>query len=142
MTTFYTPLARLSTNEALIALLVTAIEANEHASPEEAARAERVVHEMARLKRLSQAARGRMIEDMKAAVRDHGTTAVMAAACAQIPPSLRYRAMVAIAEVMTTHGLDRVESAALTDVAHRFGYSADDIAAAVEVARNNAGVRR
>jgi hypothetical protein len=142
MTTFYTPLSRLSTNEALIALLVAAIEANQHASAEEAARAERVVHDLARLRRLSQAARGRMIEDMKAAVRDHGAAAVMAAACAQIPAGLRHRAMVAIAEVMATHGLDRIESAALIDVAHRFGFSVDDTAAAVEEARRNVKAAR
>lgn len=141
MSTFYTPLAKLSVNEALIALLVAAIDTNEHASPDEAARAEHAVHEFARLRRLSRVARGRMIEDMKAAVRDHGPTAVMAAACDHVPPALRHQAMVAIAEVMTTHGLDRAESSALTDVAHRFALSAEDVAAAVDEARRNLRAR-
>jgi hypothetical protein len=135
MATISTLPSRLSANEALIALLVAAIEINEHASPEEMARAERVVHELAGLRRLSRQARGRIIGDMKEAVRVHGPAAVMAAACEKLPPRLHRKAVVAIAEVMSTHRFDRNESAALLDVARCFGFSADDIAAAVDEAR-------
>ena len=137
MTTFYTPLSRLSANEAFIALLVAAIETNDHASAEEAARAERAVHEVPRLRRLSRIARGRIIEEMKAAVRDHGAAAVMAAAAEHLPPALQRPALIAVAEVMATHGLDRMESAALLDIARRFGWSPEDTAAALDEARRN-----
>ena len=135
MTTVSTPLSRLSTNEAFIALLVAAIETNDHASAEEAARAEHVVQDVPRLRRLSRMARGRIIEEMKAAVRDHGAAAVMAAAAAHLPPALHRQAVNALADVMSTHGLDRTESAALLDVARRFGFSPESTAAAVDEAR-------
>lgn len=141
MTTFYTPLSRLSATEAFVALLVAAIETNDHASAEEAARAERVVHDVPRLRRLSRAVRGRMIEEMKAAVRDHGAAAVMAAAAEHLPPALHRQALIAAAEVMSTHGLDRMESAALLDVARRFGWSPEDTAAALDDARRNVRAR-
>lgn len=137
MTTVYTPLSRLSANQAFIALLVAAIETNDHASAEEAARAERVVHELPRLRRLSRIARGRIIEEMKAAVRDHGAAAVMAAASEHLPPALHRQALIAVAEVMSSHGLDRMEGAALLDVARRFGLSPEDTAAALDEARRN-----
>ena len=137
MTTFYTPLSRLSANEAFIALLVAAIETNDHASAEEAARAEHVLHEVPRLRRLARITRGRIIEEMKAAVRDHGAAAVMAAAAEHLPPALHRQALIAIAEVMSSHGLDRMESAALLDVARRFGLSREDTAAVLDDARRN-----
>ena len=142
MPTFATPLSRLSTNEAFIALLVAAIESNDHASAAEAARAERVVHTVPRLRRLSRLARGRIIEAMKAAVRDHGVTTVLAAAAEHLPPSLHRQALAAMADVMSSHGLDRMENAALLDVARRFGLSPDDIAAAVSGTRRNMQSRR
>ncbi|HEX4914914.1 MAG TPA: hypothetical protein VFV51_13195 [Vicinamibacterales bacterium] len=136
MTTQGAPaLPRLSADEALIALLVGAIETNQHASPEEAARAERVVHEVPRLRRLPRIRRGEIIERMKLAVGRHGAAAVMAAASHQVPPALRPVAVSAIAEVMLAHGLDRFESAALLDVAARFGFTPEDTAAAIDQAR-------
>ena len=134
-------LPRLSIDEALIALLVGAIEANQHASPEEAARAEQVVHDVPRLRRLSRVRRGEIIERMKAAVGDHGAAAVMTAASHQLPPALRQTAMIAIARVMLTHGLDRAESAALLDVAAHFGFSPQDTAAAIDQARRQQAAR-
>jgi hypothetical protein len=141
MTTLYTPLSRLSATESFIALLVAAIETNDHASAEEAARAEHVVHEVPRLRRLSGATRGRIIEEMKAAVRERGTTAVMAAASEHLPPALHRQALIAIAEVMLSHGLDRIEGTALLDVADRFGFSPEDTAAALDEARRNLRAR-
>ena len=141
MTTSHTPLSRLSTNEALIALLVAAIEINEHASAEEAARAEHVLHEVTRLRRLPRITRGRIIEEMKAAVRDHGAAAVMAAAAEQLPPALHRPALIAASEVMLSHGLDRAESGALLEVARRFGFSPEATAAALDEARRHLRTR-
>ena len=136
MTTRRAPvLPRLTVEEALIALLVGAIETNQHASPEEAARAERVLHEVPRLQRLPRIRRGEIIERMKTAVADHGAAAVMTAASHQMPPALRPSALTAIAEVMLAHGLDRFESAALLDVAARFGFTPEDTEAAIAAAR-------
>ena len=135
MATVYTPLSRLSPTEAFIALLVAAIETNHHASAGEAARAEQVVHEVPRLRRLSRTTRGRIIEARKAAVGDHGVAAVTAAASEQLPAALHRPALIALADVMSTHGLDRRESAALLDVARRFGFSPESTAAALDEAR-------
>jgi hypothetical protein len=137
MTPSYTPLSRLSTDEAFIALLVAAIETDEHASAEEAARAEHVLHEVPRLRRLARLTRGRIIEEMKAAVRDRGNAAVMAAAAERLPPALHRPALIAAAEVMLSRGLDRKESGALLVVARRFGFSPEDTAAALEEARRH-----
>src|SRR5687767_11797989 len=141
MTTFYIPLSRLSANEAFVALLVAAIETDDHASAEEAARAEHVLHEVPRLRRLSRFTRGRMIEEMKAAVRDHGAPAVMAAAAEHLPPALHRQALIAVAEVMSSRGLHRMESAALLDLASRFGLSPEDTASALDEARRNVRLR-
>jgi protein-disulfide isomerase-like protein with CxxC motif len=136
MATHHEPaLRQLSADEALIALLVAAMETNHHASPEEAARAEGVLHEIPRLRRLSRIRRGEIIERMKTAVGDYGAAAVMAAASHWLPPALRSVAMTAIADVMLAHGLDRIESAALLDVAARFGFTPEDTAAAIDQAR-------
>lgn len=134
-------LPKLSVDEALIALLVAAIETNQHASPEEAARAEQAVHDVPRLRRLSRIRRGEIIERMKTAVGDHGAAAVMTAATHQLPPALQQTAMIAIASVMLTHGLDRAESAALLDVAAHFGFSPQDTAAAIDEARRRQAAR-
>ena len=134
-------LPKLSVDEALIALLVAAIEINQHASAEEAARAERVVHDVPRLRRLSRVRRGEIIERMKAAVGDYGAAAVMTAASHQLPPALRQTAMVSIARVMLAHGLDRAEGAALLDVAAHFGFSPRDTAAAIDQARRQQSAR-
>jgi protein-disulfide isomerase-like protein with CxxC motif len=135
-------LPKLSADEALIAMLVAAIESNQHASPEEAARAEQVAHEVPRLRRLSQLRRGEIIGRMKTAVGEHGAAAVMTAASHQLPPALRPTAMTAIAAVMLADGLDRAESAALLEVAARFGFSPEDTAAAIDRARRSDSRRR
>lgn len=65
------PRAQLSVDEAFIALIIAAMEADRHAVPEEAARAEQLVRTLPRFRKPGSAAVGRMIEDMKRFVHDH-----------------------------------------------------------------------
>jgi len=49
--------------------------------------------------------------------------------------------LIAVAEVMSSRGLDRMESAALLDLASRFGLSPEDTASALDEARRNVRLR-
>lgn len=101
-------LPRLSTDEAFIALLIGAMEANQHTSPEEAERAQHIVQSMRRYRRRGAAA-GRWIAEMKVLVEEHGALAVVAAACRAIPKPSRSAAFAVVADLVLVDG--RIEPA-------------------------------
>lgn len=94
----------LSVNEAFIALIIAAMEADRHAAPEEAARAEQLVRTSSRFRKQGHAAVGRMIEEMKLFVRDHDDDTVMAAAVSAIPLRSRISAFATVADMLLGDG--------------------------------------
>jgi uncharacterized tellurite resistance protein B-like protein len=101
-------LPRLSTDQAFIALLIGAMEANQHTSPEEAARAQHIVQSMRRYRRRGAVA-GRLIAKMKELVEAHGALAVVAAACRAIPKPSQSAAFAVVADLVLVDG--RIEPA-------------------------------
>lgn len=119
--------SRLSSDEALIALMITAMEASGHAAPAEAARAQELVRLMPQFRRHARPVIGRIIERMKAYVHDHDDDAIIAAACAAIAPEDRAAAvMTVIAVLMSDHRLQRAESAFLLKLSDALPYSRPD----------------
>lgn len=113
---------RLSADQAVIALMIAAMEANDHAAPKEAARAERLVRTMSRFRGRSRASVGRIIAGMKAFCGTATPAAVIAAACRAIPPRSRTAAFAAVADLVAVDGrLERSERRFLRDVAEQLG---------------------
>ena len=105
---------RLSADEALIALMIAAMEASGHVAAVEAARAAELVRLMPQFRKHSRLVINRMIERMKAYVRDHDDLAIIAGACDAIPPDRRASAFMTIVAVLTSdHRLQRAEAAFL-----------------------------
>jgi uncharacterized tellurite resistance protein B-like protein len=102
------PLPRLSPDQAFIALLIGAMEANQHTSAEEAARAQHIVQTMRRYRRRGAAA-AKWIAERKALVETHGALAVVTAACRSIPRPSRAAAFAVVADLVLVDG--RIEQA-------------------------------
>jgi uncharacterized tellurite resistance protein B-like protein len=98
------PRAHLTANEAFIALIIAAMEADRHAAPEEAARAEQLVRTLPRFRKQGHAAVGRMINDMKRFVQDHDDDTVIAAAVSAIPARSRVSAFATVAAMLLGDG--------------------------------------
>ena len=98
------PRAQLSVNEAFIALIIAAMEADRHAAPEEAARAEQLVRTLPRFRKQRSAAVGRTIEDMKRFVHDHDDDTVISSAARAIPSRSRVSAFATVAAMMLGDG--------------------------------------
>ena len=113
---------QLSADQAVIALIIAAMEANDHAAPEEAARAERLVRSMSRFRRRPRASVGRLIAEMKTFCSVTPPAAVIDAACRAVPPRARTAAFAAVANLLTVD--DRIDSAErrfLRNVAKQLG---------------------
>lgn len=108
------PSRRLSRDEALIALIIAAMESSGHVAPVEAARAAVLVRLLPQLRKHARLVIDRMVQRMKAYVRDHDNDAIIDAAWVAIPPADRAAAvMTVIAVLMSDHRLQRAESAFL-----------------------------
>ena len=126
------PRRRLTADEALLALIILAMEIDENAAAVEAAQAEALIHRLPRFKRLSRAAVGRLIERMRTFVRDHDDAEVVGAACRAIPASARGGALAVLATMaMSDRRLTRSENALVWRVADTWGLSRRDAAAAI-----------
>ena len=121
------PKRRLSSDEALIALIIAAMESSGHVAPVEAARAAELVRLMPQLRKHSRLVIDRMVERMKAYVRDHDNNAIIAAAWEAIPADARAAAvMTVIAVLMSDHRLQRAESAFLLKLSDALRYRRPD----------------
>jgi hypothetical protein len=113
-------LRRLSADEAFMALIIAAMEANNHTAPDEAARAHHIVWSMSRFRKRNGAAVGRLISTMKQVAHDYPPDDVIAAACRAVPPRLRSSALAIVADVILVDGrLQRGERGFLYTVADR-----------------------
>lgn len=114
---------RLSADEALIALMIAAMETSGHAAPVEAARAAELVRMMPQFRKHARLAVNRMIERMRAYVRDHNDESIIAAAHDAIPARDRAAAFTTVAAVLLSdHRLQLAESAFLMRLSKAFGY--------------------
>jgi hypothetical protein len=114
----------LSSDEALIALMIAAMESSGNVAPIEAARAARLVRLLPQLRRHSGLVIGRMIERMKAYVASHDDTAVIAAARDATPPPDRAAAFMTVTAVLLSdHRIQRAESDFLMKLNAAFLYS-------------------
>jgi hypothetical protein len=91
---------RLERDEALIALFIGAMDANEHVAREELARAHHLIWSTKRFRRKSGETIGRLIDRMKRLLEEHETAAVMEAAARGIPAKLRPSAFAIVADLL------------------------------------------
>jgi len=80
---------RLDVDSALLALLIGAMNANDHVSPEEGARAHHIIWSMRRFRRKSGETVDRAVDRMRQLVERHGASPVITAAAKAIPARLR-----------------------------------------------------
>lgn len=95
---------RLSVNEALIAMMIVAMEADGHAAPQEAERAERVIRRLPRFRREGRDRTGRAIARMKAFAERHDPSDVIMAAARAIPARSRRVALNAVMDITAARG--------------------------------------
>jgi uncharacterized tellurite resistance protein B-like protein len=130
------PRPQLSVDEAFIALIIAAMEADRHAAAEEAARAHQLVRTLPRFRKHSSAAVGRMIEDMKRFVHDHDDDTVIAAAAGAIPSRSRASALATVAEMLLGDGrLRPAEVPFLSQMASTLGVGRDEALRLIAAAR-------
>lgn len=97
-------LGRLGIDDALLALLIGAMNANDHVSPEEGARAHHIIWSMRRFRRKSGETVDRAIERMRALIETHGAPPVIAAAAHALPPRLRQSAFAVATDLVLADG--------------------------------------
>lgn len=95
---------KLSADDALIAILIAAMDASGHVSADEAARAHNMIWSMRRFRNRSGEAVGRRIGRMRALVEKHGTPPVVEAAARAIPARLRRAAFAIAADLVLVDG--------------------------------------
>lgn len=112
----------LDADEALLALLIAAMDASGHVSVDEAARAHNTIWSMRRFRHRSGEAVGRRIERMRTLVEDHGAASVIEAAARQIPARLRQTAFAVAADLVLVDGrMERREGRFLRTLAADLG---------------------
>lgn len=116
---------RLTVDEALLAVLIAAMNANQHVSSAEAERAHNIIWSMRRFRRRSGEAVGRLIQDVRARIEADGESAVLARAATAIPARLRAPAFAVAADLVLEDGtMERAEGTFLGDLARELGVDA------------------
>jgi tellurite resistance protein len=95
---------RLELDEALIALFIGAMNANDHVAREELARAHHLIWSTKRFRRKSGETVGRLIDRMKTLLEAQETAAVLEAAARGIPAKLRPSAFAIVADLLLADG--------------------------------------
>lgn len=95
---------RLELDEALIALFIGAMNANDNVAREELARAHHLIWSTRRFRRKSGETVGRLIERMKRLLEEQEPAAVMEAAARVIPAKLRPSAFAIVADLLLADG--------------------------------------
>jgi tellurite resistance protein len=94
----------LSLDEALIALFIGGMNANDHVAPDEAARAHHLIWSTRRFRRKSGESVGRLIEDMGSFVGESDTRVVVTRAAKAIPARLRSSAFAVLVDLLLADG--------------------------------------
>lgn len=97
-------LSRLDVEEALLALLIGAMNANHHVSPEEGARAHNIIWSMRRFRRKSGETVERLIDRVRQLIEAHGPERAVAAAARALPARLRKSAFAVAADLVLSDG--------------------------------------
>jgi tellurite resistance protein len=95
---------RLTVDEAFIALLIGAMDANRHVSREELARAHHIIWSMRRYRRASGERVGRLIDAMRTLIEERGALPTIDAAARVIPARLRPAAFALSADLVLADG--------------------------------------
>ena len=97
-------IGRLTPDEAFLAFLIAAMNANQHVAPAEAARAHHLIWSMRRFRRKSGERVGRGIERMRTLVEQHGALAVLNAGARSVPRRLRPAAFAVAVDLVLADG--------------------------------------
>jgi|SRR5687768_4414650 tellurite resistance protein len=113
---------RLSLDEAFIALLIGAMDANGRVSRDELARAHHLIWSMKRYRRKSGEHVGRLIDAMRTMVEEHGALGAIASAAQVLPGRLRPAAFAVSADLILADGkMERAERRFLNRLATDLG---------------------
>ena len=127
-------LRALELDEALMALVIGAMDANGHVAREELARAHHLIWSTRRFRRKSGETVGRLIDRMKKFLEQHDRAAVMERAAKTLPARLRPSACAIIADLLLADGkIDAQERRFLQRLAASFGIDARRAADVIEV---------
>jgi len=94
----------LSVDEALIALFIGGMNANDHVAPDEAARAHHLIWSTRRFRRKSGETVGRLIEDMRSFVGESDARVVVTRGAKAIPARLRSSAFAVLVDLLLADG--------------------------------------
>lgn len=94
----------LSVDEALIALFIGGMNANDHVAPDEAARARHLIWSTRRFRRKSGETVGRLIEEMRSFVGESDTRVVITRAAKSIPARRRSSAFAVLVDLLLADG--------------------------------------
>lgn len=119
--------AALTLDEALVALFIGAMNANDHVAPDEAARAHHLIWSTRRFRRRSGETVGRLIQQMKALAEQSDARALAGRAAKTIPPRLRRSAFAVVVDLLLADGrMDRKERRYLEGLAAELKLDEDD----------------
>ncbi|MGE4053499.1 MAG: TerB family tellurite resistance protein [Vicinamibacterales bacterium] len=126
----------LSVDQALIALLIGAMAANDHVAPDEAERAHHLIWFTRRFRNRSAARVGKLIADMRDLLDTSDASAVVRRAARAVPPPLRLSAFSLLTDLLLADGrLDARERRFLEQVGGDMRLDARRIEQVVEVIR-------
>ena len=109
---------RLTLDESVIAVMIAAMEANQHVSPEEAARAQHIIWSMRRFRDRPGETVNPLIEGIRERIEQDGVTTVLQEAVRTIPARLRAPAFaVAVDLMLADTRLERAERQFVTRLA-------------------------
>ena len=97
-------LKKLELDEAVIALFIGAMNANDHVAREELARAHHLIWSTKRFRRKSGETVGRLIDRMKRLLEEEDASSVMDVAASAIPARLRPSAFAVVADLLLADG--------------------------------------
>lgn len=124
----------LELDEALIALFIGAMNANDHVAREELARAHHLIWSTRRFRRKSGETVGRLIDRMKRLLEEQEPATVMAIAAKTIPARLRPSALAIVADLLLADGkIDARERKFLRRLAANFSIEARMATEVIEV---------
>jgi hypothetical protein len=108
----------LTVDQAVLAVLITAMNANQHVSPEEAARTQHLIASMRRFRHRSRNALDRLIETVRDCIENEGAAPILQRAARTIPARLRPSVFAVAADVVLVDStLERDERRFLNELA-------------------------
>jgi hypothetical protein len=123
----------LGIDEALIALFIGAMNANDHVAREELARAHHLIWSTRHFRRKSGETVGRLIDRMKRRLEEEEAVDVLEHAAQAVPARLRLPAFAVVADLLLADGnIDRRERRFLGDLGANFGIPVDVAANIIE----------